>query len=275
MSEDIATTMNFHIDAGMMIAMTTGYYSGVDAGGGRALDARGLRMELPSGQRVQVQTRDEASLLVLMGAAGASWLEPVLGAPLRPVPHGLFAAVRPGETRSWFGKMFLPPGNALVPVDAVVGRKGGQAGMQPYAVYRQRELQQQHQQSSASKEEWTSLLPTGCGGYTSQFPSSPSHSYSVAPSRLSMHSNYSAVAENALCALSDGTTGVLCWMQCRSVADLPCGTSAQCVDPVTGQVVDGADHCPESDKSLCSLECVNSGTTSSNSSETYDEYCYG
>ena len=38
--------------------------------------------------------------------------------------------------------------------------------------------------------------------------------------------------------------------------NLPCGTDAQCFDPVTDQVVDGSQMCPENDMTVCELQCV-------------------
>jgi hypothetical protein len=57
-----------------------------------------------------------------MGEGASKWFRPVLGKPFRAVPHSLrldFSSLtmeqRSWISRSWFGKMFLPPSDAIIP----------------------------------------------------------------------------------------------------------------------------------------------------------------
>eukprot|EP00981_Chlorochromonas_danica_P003742 scaffold686_cov177-Ochromonas_danica.AAC.26 len=74
-------TVNYHVDSGLMIAMTTGYYAPTPA-----TEASGLYMELADGQKVKVLADDD-SLIILMADGAASWLAPVFGRPLYAPSH--------------------------------------------------------------------------------------------------------------------------------------------------------------------------------------------
>jgi Ctr copper transporter family len=56
-----------------------------------------------------------------------------------------------------------------------------------------------------------------------------------------------------------------------SASSLPCGTSAQCVDTVTNEVVDGHITCPDGTAN-CELQCVIENADNNTSS---NEFCYG
>lgn len=256
-----AKTMDFHTDSGFMVAMTRGYYSSTESSYSDSDAERGLYLELSTGQRVKVDADDDA-LIVMIGAAASTWLEPLLGKPLRPAPHALvagFSGAHSSVTRSWFGKMYLPPKDALLP-NLERARKG--QDQMTYGQYRELEL------SGAKQDKSQSSLPAACE--ISAVSSIAGASYS---SRL-LHST-----GETHCSLANGTIGVLCWMQCISVKDLSCGTKAVCVDTVTDKVVDGSDHCPEKDKSLCKLRCPavasTKTTTTNSSSSTSHGFCQG
>jgi len=99
-------TLNVHTDSGLMIAMTSGFYNN------EPKDGTGLYIELPTGILVHAAVADDS--LVLMFGDGAQWLNPVLGQQIRPVPHSLVANLDIGNTRSWYGKMILPPYDAWI-----------------------------------------------------------------------------------------------------------------------------------------------------------------
>jgi len=230
-----AKTMDFHTDSGFLVAMTRGYYSSSTESVYSDRDVgRGLYLELSTGQRVKVDARDDA-LVVMVGAAASTWLEPLLGKPLRPAPHALVAGLsdaHPSVTRSWFGKMYLPPKDAVLP-NPERASKQGRVRQLTYGQYREWELSGSTSQSS---------LPAACEIRTSSIAAATSSSpYSL----LS--------ASNTQCTIkSSNGTGVLCWMQCQAVDSLPCGTNAVCVDTNTGKEVDGSAHCH---MSKCTLQC--------------------
>ena len=102
-------TMDFHTDNGLMIAMTTGMIKNTVE-----TETSGLFMMLPSGEKVKVEASD-SSLILMMGEGAAKWLKPVLGRSFRAVPHSLNLNKLTGGSRSWYGKMYLPPSDAIIP----------------------------------------------------------------------------------------------------------------------------------------------------------------
>lgn len=65
-----------HVDGGLLIAMTTGYYAGAEAS-----SISGLYIQLPTGNIARAAFSDDA-LIIMVGEGGAKWLSPVLGLPL-------------------------------------------------------------------------------------------------------------------------------------------------------------------------------------------------
>ena len=116
---DNIPTMAMHTDAGLMIAMTSGYYSYPTTS---PLDPNnsnnevtseyenGLHMQLPDGEIVHVTTTSD-DLIIMMGAGAQNWLAPKFGLHFRAVPHSLYVDLGPNKqaTRCWYGKMILPP----------------------------------------------------------------------------------------------------------------------------------------------------------------------
>jgi hypothetical protein len=149
--------------------------------------------------------------------------------------------------------MFLPPGDAMIPHEDVPFREYHRLYSSAVATANA------EGKSSVDSES----LPVACGRLVSVAQrKDDSHL------RYSMSSNvYTAQVFATECSV-DGEAGINCWMQCMSVVGLSCGQSAECVDPATGQIVDGDTvTCPE-----CIPECVSS---SENSSSMFDGYCYG
>ena len=100
-------TIDVHTDSGLMIAMTSGYYNN------KPQKESGLYIVLPTGILVHANVADDS--VVIMFGEGAKWLNTVLGShPIRPVPHTLITNLEEGSTRSWYGKMYLPPDDSLI-----------------------------------------------------------------------------------------------------------------------------------------------------------------
>jgi hypothetical protein len=129
-------TIDFHTDGGLFIAMTTGRYN-TDEDNPKKVQLpsspiaettvnkligsnpentitddevkqrqrRGLYIQLPNGRIAKAVLSDDA-LVIMVGEAGARWLAPVLGSPLRSVPHALYAGLAQtgdaGATRAWY-----------------------------------------------------------------------------------------------------------------------------------------------------------------------------
>jgi hypothetical protein len=228
-------TMDFHTDAGLMIAMTTGYFpEGVIPS-----PKTGLYLTLPNGKSVKT-VMSESSLILLMGEGSAKWLSPApLGAAFRPVPHALFIdndnSNNGGNTRSWFGKMYLPPSDAILPAPF--------GDHKPYSAYRHEEVKALSTSTN---------LPLACENNQ----------------RLAL-----AIAAEINTEGSCADNELMCWGSCKSVASLPCGMAAQCINENTGTVWPGTEHCMDSspDNTYCTLQClaVPANETS------YDDYCFG
>jgi hypothetical protein len=207
MREAQQDVMTLHTDSGLFVAMTSGFAAsdGAASGGGglgqeqqeEGGGRHDLYLQLPSGRVSRVVAHKDA-LIILAGEGAARWLQPVLGAPLRPAPHVLRRGVgreqRGGQTRAWFGMMVLPPPEALVPL-----RAGEQ--LVPYSEFRQKELR-------TGSETWgeEAFLASACVGGQRRLTSE-------------------------LCSRTDGSSGVMCWTQCQAVAELSCGTVSCPVAP--------------------------------------------
>jgi hypothetical protein len=249
-------TMPLHTDDGLFIAMTTGYFTSnelnIKSQKENNLFENGLYIQLPTGKIAKASTADglSSSLIVMVGNGGNKWLNPVLGKPLRAVPHALIANLKKGDTRSWYGKMFLPPSDAVLAMTSPTMT----TDKITYGTYRKNELNV----VTKSNKESGSILPVACDGSLQSDDSSVN----------------SHILMNTQCTLDNGDPGVMCWLQCLSTSDLPCGMNAQCVDTATGEPVDGTIMCPSADgMSACELECLD--VKSVQSSNTNTDYCYG
>eukprot|EP01038_Epipyxis_sp_PR26KG_P011858 gene11858-15868_t len=238
-------TIDFHTDSGLMIAMTVGYITakeGVESS--KLTNNRGLYLQLYNGKKVLTEL-DEDSLVILIGEGGSRWLSPLLGAPFRAVPHAMIAGISTNSiiSRSWYGKMYLPPMNAIIP----------ETNGLTYELLKKRQTQ-----TYAS-----SLLHIGHTPTSTQFTTACgnvnfSRLTSSVPMTSLLSSPYSLTANDEDC------DGITCWMRCMATTDLPCGNDAQCVDPASGKVVDGDITC-----TTCLPQCV------SNAPSNSTRYCFG
>ena len=204
-------TVDFHTDGGLFIAMTSGLYSSNQGGA----DGEGLYLELADGAVLRVNSAEtQDNLVFLVGEAGSKWLAPVLGQPLRAVPHKLVAALPSGGSRAWYGKMYLPPADAFVAPAAQV-----------YGTVRE-QVNKALSAGSASGHSRSESLPVACG------PSS-------------------YLTSSTGCTAADGSAGVECWMQCMSTASLPCGSDAVCFDSATNTTNSGNTMCPSTCSLQC------------------------
>ena len=106
--------LDVHTDNGLLIAMTTGLSLN-----GSPSAAEGLYVQLPHGGLVRARVPDDA-IIFMAGEGAASWLDRTR---FRALPHALVLDQNQGEgegegegvrVRSWHGRMFLPPADAVV-----------------------------------------------------------------------------------------------------------------------------------------------------------------
>ena len=96
----VLSTIDFHTDGGLFIAMTAGYYENSPASEHTSSHA-GLYVKLADGSVARANIDDDA-LVIMVGEAGARWLSPKLGSALRAVPHAMVAGLsNEGCTRAW------------------------------------------------------------------------------------------------------------------------------------------------------------------------------
>jgi hypothetical protein len=233
-----AATLDYHVDAGMMIAMTTGFYSNAEPSA-----QSGLYIKLSDGSRVKAEMEEDA-LIVMMGEGAAKWLSPVFGQPFRALPHALVADLPVGSaaSRSWYGKMYLPPADAVIPeTQGMTFKQYHQVESKKSSMLNQ---VTQHTDQSLLQQ----LLPAACGG---------------------------EVGRRYLLTVSESCSSnqIWCWAQCMDVGELRCGSDAVCWDSHENVISNGDNHCMASGVpgGYCYPICPNA-TLGNNS---YSGYCYG
>jgi hypothetical protein len=107
-SQDGIMTVDWHLDQGLFLVFAPGLQQGKPADG--------FYVQLPDGDREMVKFEEQDDLIILLGDALHQILNPVLGKPLRIPPHALTV---PYGQRVWYGRMVLPPADALVPSTAM------------------------------------------------------------------------------------------------------------------------------------------------------------
>jgi hypothetical protein len=230
-------TLDYHIDAGLMIAMTTGFYQNTQPS-----DNSGLYIQMPNGEERKA-IADEDALIVLMGDGSSRWLAPVLGALFRGIPHKLVVDLPVGKpgSRSWYGKMYLPPADAVIPQEEM-----------KYSEYSQLVMKFAPTTKFANENPFSydiqDLLPSACG------------------------SSVSSSTEGRIMTANDDNCPVgqlYCWARCMPTTDLPCGDNAVCFNSDTKEISPGELHC--SPGSACNPTCLDEpvGNSSSNG------YCIG
>jgi hypothetical protein len=140
-----------HSDMGLFIIMTAAEYFNLQDEGskdvlhqsrqllGEARPESGLLIELPDGQVVR-PVFEEGSLLVMNGEGASMWMrvEGPHASPLPPYapPHELVVPDVQGATRAWFGRMYLPPRDAVLQHGASKGITFNEYREQTYEAFR-------------------------------------------------------------------------------------------------------------------------------------------
>jgi copper chaperone CopZ len=277
-----------HVDDGLMIAMTPGMLlsGGISGGGGGGNDgaAAGLVLRLPHGEDVMAGGFDpDDAVLLLVGEGGAKWLgAAALGsaAPLRAAPHALLA---PASPRAWYGRMFLPPGRALMPDGLTTfadyrEQKAAKAAKAATALAAAAKAEEQQERQERQERQLLGdeaaprrgLSSTSVASSADSSAESSADSSRLARRQVLLHGKnrpFAATASAAtasavkamayMCTTPKGTKGALCWMSCME-APSGCGlSSAVCMDTKTDMVNSGNITCP-SGMGACKLQCPSS-----------------
>eukprot|EP01031_Cornospumella_fuschlensis_P028931 gene28931-34916_t len=237
--------LDFHVDSGLLIAMTTGYYVNFPSN-----QVNGLFMKLPSAEVVRISIPDD-SLLILTGEGASKWVDRGDAPAFRAVPHALHLDLPAGSRgrRNWYGKMFLPPADALVSQDPAV----------TYTDFHAAEIAQARGESPVALG-----LPAACPPYLPPLSSVPKYSPLWAPAK--------AQALRRLSGGGDDCTAdqIYCWMRCMDIpASLNCSDPV-CYDRLTEKKVPGSYMCPtlaDTGENACVPACLPPSNSTS--------FCYG
>jgi len=102
-------TIDLHTDQGLLLAFTPGRI------GSTGKLAKGFFIETDQGKIEEVEFNKEDSLVFLLGDGVNQYVNVKADVNLRAVPHAL--QVLPGqEARVWYGRMVLPPSQAIHPM---------------------------------------------------------------------------------------------------------------------------------------------------------------
>ena len=191
-------SMKMHTDLGLLIAMTTGYYSVSNT---ISDEKRGLFITLPSDEIVHFDENDlgTSDLIIMIGKGASDWLEPKSGVRMRAVPHALLVDLGNDlqATRSWYGKMFQPP------LDAELSQKAG--------------LTYENLRGSLIQ---TFTSNVGSDTNNLKISEKSGHLQTVQDSTNS----FSLMAPTT-CALPGSGTGIRCWMQCQATTGYSCSSN--------------------------------------------------
>lgn len=173
--------------------------------------ASGFYVQRADGTRATIDPAVEDDAVVYaLGEGWAQWLSPKLSRALHAAPHAMVLRGSDETRRVWYGRMFLPPDDALLP------SRTGEVSDETFGEWRDRTADQVHRkQEDALEAAATAAMPAAC----------------TTPSRRIL-----TTADSDSCGPND----LFCWRQC-----LPsdCGHDAVCLDAGTGASVDPADHC--------------------------------
>jgi len=227
-----------HTDAGLMISMVGDYG-----------DAATLSLELPDGRVVDVDDDDDA-ILFLVGQGAVSFLSRG-SLLLRPAPH----AVKVHRDRLWYGKMWLPPADALVKSSGLT-----------WSEHRETLVRE------PLSHDGLVVADVGCSSmiYDDDEEERGSSSSSSTPER-----RFLSAVTSELCKTQNGKDGILCWAQCVAVEDLECSADeVQCVEFSSGKVLDGSTDCPGHSFADCGPVCANNAA---NATSSFDDggFCVG
>ena len=233
-----AEAVPLHTDAGLFIAIVPALYAASAAqapGGSRAplvaianpeADAvhEGFCVQRWDGATMKVDPASEAGALVfVVGEGWSQWLNPQLSTPLRAAPHRMtmphrLGATQPQWTRVWYGRMYLPPADAVL-----------HPGGRPFADWRKfysahppplnRTAASVVPTSPVATSAATAADGGSTGGLTLVVDAAAERSLPVG-----CGGGRRILSSAATCAGNE----IFCWHKCIEVSSLECGTAAVC-----------------------------------------------
>lgn len=107
-----------HTDAGLLLALVPAMWvaSPSDLPFSPSSPSDGFSVEGAAGELLTIEPESAPSSVVfVVGEGWGRWLEPALRGKLRAAPHSLAIPAGARGSRAWYGRMLLPPGDALMP----------------------------------------------------------------------------------------------------------------------------------------------------------------
>ena len=196
-----------------------------DATGSAEMTMRdGFLVQRWDGSEARIRPRPSAPPVVfVIGEGWSTWINPLLSSPLRAAPHAMMMPRQPsvaGTVRSWYGRMFLTPS------DAVLHR-----GAPPFREWRRSDLD--HILETAALH---SPLANETARAAAEAALSRSKSHVAVPTGCAGGRRFLAMTNPVSC----GENEISCWMQCMKVdadVEATCGAAnAVCATP------DGVPH---------------------------------
>ena len=112
-SEEKEETVDLHVDQGLFLVFTPGR---VYQGNGKAEISSGFFIKDEDDVLVEVAFDEDDDLVIMIGDGFDQYVNSRLAKKLRPVPHSLILpSYGETETRAWYGRMVLPPFDAVHP----------------------------------------------------------------------------------------------------------------------------------------------------------------
>ena len=237
--------------------------------------ADGFVVKLHDGSLARVSAAAaDSSVLFLIGSAWSEWLGPHMATNLRAAPHSLTVpssrrgadsgAVRATaegrgaqrRVRLWYGRMYLPPADAVLPAPPTFAVGAAVAAAAAVAAGHREEPAHPNGVSYADvrRDQITQALVHHT--YASQGMAMGGGNRSDASASVGSERNAplghggsgrsgGSVRQSVRLLDSAGCQDnqIWCWMQCMDTSAFPCGSQVFCENEATGEAWDGATHC--------------------------------
>lgn len=231
---EAAPALPLHTDAGLFIALVPAMWIDLDHPLTPSGPTDGFYVQASDGSQLTISPRDASSSVVfVIGDGWGKWIEPRLRSGFRAAPHAMVVTPPPPADadasllRLWYGRMFLPPPDALMPLP---GRPAANSiTYAEWSAWAKSSSLSPAGEAALAEPGTSALLPTGCGGH---------------------HRSLAVVDENGC-----NENQILCWHVCKSVDELPCGKDqAICLEESTGYIwTPDEPHCPGCDTACQAL----------------------
>eukprot|EP00939_MAST-03C_sp_MAST-3C-sp1_P001151 g1151.t1 len=251
-----------HTDNGLFILMTAGhFYTSAPASEQTNRQQwvpheapelhHGLYVKRADGTiaRAILQEQGRGRLIFMAGEAMRQWTHPSVGNAVRTVPHAVVLPKKSdvveegGVARLWYGRMFLPPGNAIV---------GASEGAITFAEYRAENVKAIAALNARQQRRRAAEMSTGV-------------------ETTNIHSFVGTVSFRGLTSGTCTANELWCWNQCMDSSGLSCNMHETIECSSTTSSVD----CSATHDASCAPTCVSMSVDNETSNSTSVFFCTG